>query len=302
MRRIRIIGACLVAAFALSASVTSSAIAGEYGQCKNTSPATGKAIKKGLYKDANCQGKESVVDPDGQFEWYPGPSPSCVGHKKGEYTESGCKTKSTKPKKGKFEIPCLPAINCATYTSTTGEVVFSTAFVTVKCTGSTDLGEITGLKTDVDTITFMGCETIEGKKCTSLEGATIEGEVVSYKLETTLIDSGEKGPGGKEPAKGEVWAEFSNVHLPHAPYLAEAFCVGYGYARVSGNASGVQTGDINMMSSTSKEVFGSGKGEQNLITELCDKADCSGGVIGPLATIWTFEGSTKGAEEGEIKA
>jgi hypothetical protein len=283
MKRIRIMGLCIVAAFALSAVAASSASAGEYGQCKSTSPTTGKAIKKGEFTDVNCQvwsvkvknGKE-VKAKKGHFEWFPGPSPSCEAKKGGEYTDSTCATKSSKPKKGKFEKPC-GALSCAGLKSSTGEAVLEGGPAAVKCTASTGEGEITGVKTDREVVKFTGCEAA-GQKCTSLRGATKEGEIVTNVLETTLIDGpsepgqkGEKGLSGLEPKEDEVWLQFANVAGAFAPYLAEFGCTGVAFIRVSGSVSGITT-PLDVMGTTSTQELGKGKAEQDLIAQACSDA------------------------------
>jgi hypothetical protein len=290
LKRIRIMGLCIVAALALSAIAASSASAGEYGQCV--------AKKKGSYADPNCQ--TLAKKGKGKFAWAPGPSPSCVAVKKGEWTDSGCTVKASKKGKGKFErVACFP--NCAGYTSTTGEAKLVTALGTVKCVGSTDVGRITGPKSDLDTVSFFGCET-KGAKCTSLRGAKAEGEIVTNELETTLIDHGEKGLSGLEPKAGEVWVQFSNAKLAHAPYLAEFGCAGVGFFRVKGSVSGVNTGNVNVMSKTSKQKFAPGVGEQDLLTDVCTTSAFTECPAKEIASTQEAEGTTEGTEASEVKA
>src|ERR1019366_7957236 len=175
MKRIEIAGLCLVIAFALSAMVGASvAQAGEYGQCV--------AKKKGNYTEGNCQAvaeKKGIPDHKGNFEWVPGASPTCVKQAKArfEWTNETCTMHSVKikvkkgvekvtlTKKGRYEKEPGPG-----YTSTTGTATLAIAV----CAASTDVGEVTGLKTDVDTVTFTGCNTL-GAKCTS-EGQ-VEGTI-----------------------------------------------------------------------------------------------------------------------------
>lgn len=272
-------------------SVPASPGPGEYGQCV--------AQKKGRYFDAKCQTLDiKNGQPKGKYEWTPGPAATCVAQKKGKYSESNCETldeKKGKPK-GSFEKQGGPG-----YTSAGGEATLATLSlgVTVKCAGSNDVGKVTGDNTDLDTITFTGCEA-SGDKCTSLEGATVEGEIVTYGLETTLIKHGGYGLGGLEPALGEVWTEYSNTSGAHAPYLAEFECAGLGYFRTEGWFSGVTTGDINTMSVTSQTVFDASVGEQGLETESSSSPTFES-PTGPDGSTETTTASTTSASAIEIK-
>ncbi len=266
MKRLQIAGLCLVVAFALSAMVGASvAEAGQYGQCV--------AKKKGKYSEGNCQTVDERKGlPKGKFEWAPGPSPTCVEHKKGGYLDPECKTLSERrgmpSHKGKFEKAPGPG-----YTSATGNATLAIAV----CTASTAVGEVTGLKAGTETVTFTGCSSL-GAKCTSAGQA--EGTIQTYSLESTLIDHGEKGPGGHEPVSGEVWIAFAGTAASER-YSSEFYCTGKGYFRTKGSISGVQTGDINVTSSTSTTTFASSAGEQDLITETSENGtEWSGGTSG----------------------
>ena len=57
---------------------------------------------------------------------------------------------------------------------------------------------------DKDTFTFMGCKLKPFELVCTSYGAK-EGEIVTNELASQLIDHGEKGLSGKEPAEGEVW-------------------------------------------------------------------------------------------------
>jgi hypothetical protein len=248
MKRIRILGLCVVAAFAFSALMAAgSAQAGTYGQCVS--------VKKGPFKDANCT---EAVAKKGKFAFVPF---GCVAQKKGEYTDAACTIKSKKAKKGKFEKRTLK------FTDTGGAAELKSAAGSITCKASTSVGEITGPKSDTDTVTFTGCEALGGG-CKGLAD-TVEGTITTALLETTLVDFGEKGPGGKgEPAKGEVWEDFKNTKGAGAPYLAAFVCTKAGFGRAKGNVSGVKTGIINKMGTTSENALGAGKAEQNLLSDL----------------------------------
>ena len=55
MKRIKIVGLCLVAMFAMSALATSAAQAGEYGKCVKTAKNPTTKKYEAEYNDKNCQ-------------------------------------------------------------------------------------------------------------------------------------------------------------------------------------------------------------------------------------------------------
>jgi hypothetical protein len=135
---------------ALAASV------GSVGVCASAqaAPEYGTCVKvspksSGRYSDKNC---EDSVAGTGAYEWVPGPA-----------ADPG-------------------------YTSKSKVVAFSTPSETgLRCRRSTDVGEITGLTSGLDTIMFTGCES-QGRACAS-EGQPA-GTVRSYELATTLEEVG----------------------------------------------------------------------------------------------------------------
>jgi hypothetical protein len=307
-------GLCVVTMFLLSAIVgVSAAQAGEYGQCKGKDPASGRAITRGDFTDANCLslsvGSRGEQDK-GHFEWYPGPSPNCERQNRGEYTNSSCTVKSRRPHRGRYENPCAnpvggPLIDCAGYESLSGQAHLAiTGAPTVECKNSKDLGKITGPKSDVDSITFTGCELSGfGLKCTgALQPA---GSIATYLLETTLIDNGETGLGGLQPSPSEVWLELSNLTLSNNPNLAEFECEPGGATdvrfRLYGSASGVYN-SANAMSVSSKQDFGAGKGEQDIVAEYCVNEALGGpNCKNAKATFEMLNVATKGNEPFEVR-
>jgi hypothetical protein len=300
-----------VAGIAFSAMIASSASAAEYGQCKLLSKETVPKDKHGVYSDPNCQvpySKKGKVEAKGNYEWYPGPSPDCVSNKKGEYTESACVTKSAKAKKGKFErVACYP--NCNTYTSKTGKALLSTPGLgasEVECTKGTGSGEITGVKSGTTQTTFTNCTTDKGASTCTSEGAPSE-TIVTYELNATVIGHGEKGKGGHEPVTGEVWTEFSG-RAPHAKYLAIFDCVGVAWFAAEGTNAGVQTGNVNVMTTIGHTEIHEGQGEQQQVTTVCDfnefeaAGGCKHGAAGPSPSLQEVAGAESvGVEANEIK-
>lgn len=170
MKRIGVVGLCLLVIVVSAGMAASSAYAGEYGRC----------VKEvgGPYEDANCT-KEVAVG--GEFKWVPGPGP------KPQYKSKSKAASIT----AEIENPATGVLEAKTVT----------------CKASKDSGKITGVKTDTDTITFTGCA-FEAKKCAS--PGKKAGEIETVALQTTLIDHGETGPFGVgEPAVGEVWTLFN---------------------------------------------------------------------------------------------
>jgi hypothetical protein len=168
MTRIRIIGLCLAALFAIGAIAASAAsaevFAPERGKCK-AKPKTGK------YLNATCTEKGTGGGKGKEFEWTPIAKPGAL-------------------------------------TSTTGKAVLKSftpegvELPAVECTSSKGKGKV-GATTSTSVVTFSGC-TSAGEKCTG--GAKAKaGQIVTFELEGTLgIISGEKvgedlvgkGPGG----------------------------------------------------------------------------------------------------------
>lgn len=300
MKRIGIVGLCLAAMFALSAMSASSAFAGEAGICAKVGKTTvkyiskgkekEKAITEGKYSDKNCQelapepGKY-YSGPEGKYEWYPYPGPAGTPEATWDYTSKG--TTAT------LETPGVGNVTCAK---------------------NKDEGKWLGVKSDVDVVTFEDCtnnvfntpclnEGTPGKK-----GGTIK--VADY---TTLIDHGEKGPSGGEPAPGEVWTAFSaiggidpEVEAELGQPLTAAFECETGLPEpenldpiyVVGTVSGVTSGNVNVMSNKGATAFGVGKGEQDLTSWTYNLAF----EFGPHAATQTATDTIKEGGKIEIKA
>jgi hypothetical protein len=238
----------------------------EYGQCA--------AQKKGNYADSNCtrmaEKKGQPVEHKGGYEWVAGPAASCVAQKKGQYTDSSCTTRAAKAGKGSYETAPGPG-----YASTSGTVTLETPGFgrTITCAASTAEGRITGLSSGVDRVTFTGCESA-GKRCSS-EGPNSTPSGIAGVIVTNLLDTRLLGP-----VEGQVWTELASAE--HGPYVAEFGCEGP-LLRTSGSVSGIQTGDVNVSSATSKTTFAlptgekteTSKGEQALSTSLSESGGSS---------------------------
>ncbi len=243
------------------------------------------AQKKGEYTEADCKSK-SAKAKKGKFEWKPGPAPSCVAQKKGEYTSSSCTTKSAKAKKGTYEKAPGPG-----YSSATGTVTLEAPGLARKviCAASSATGEITGLRTGLERVTFTGCES-SGEVCAS-EGPDSSPSGKTGVIVTNLLQSKLA-----EPVVGKVWLELSSAQ--HEPYLLEFGCGGQRF-RTQDLLSGVQAGNINFSSLTSTTTFAPGEGEQALYSELSENSGAS--WAGPDPTSLVATATNTAATKIEIK-
>jgi hypothetical protein len=260
MKRIGIVGLCLAAMFALSAMGASSAFAGEYGVCAKAAK-SGKTYT-GKYEDKNCT-KEEAAKTGGKYEWVPYPGPA--GTKWG-------------------------------YTSKSKTAILEGSAGDITCKASTDTGEVTGVKSDVDTTSFTDCIlSITKESCQN--GAT-KGTITTTHNVTTLIDHGEKGDSGLEPALGEVWTQFTGEGTTgQGGTLAEWECSGIPFV-TNGSLSGPTTEDVNVMSTKSKTTFNKSVGEQDLVTTFFNPLT---GKLESGAAVENVTGEVKNAGKIEIK-
>jgi hypothetical protein len=252
MKRIRIVGLCLVAAFAFAAIASASASAQtvEYGQCL--------AKKKGNYNDGACA---SSNPKKGKFEWYAGKPNTCIAKKKGNYNDPACTV--LKPKKGKFEKE--PG---AKFTTSSGPGSLESPVLSgpVTCKKSTGKGEITGVNTGVVSTLFEECES-SLEKCTSSGQST--GNILTPPNHIELIANPEKrfdfyNSTNVGPTVGHAWAIFTPE--PPAKYSGEFACGVAGEVRTF-NEVGGETSAVNTMSNTGKTEFALGVGLDSLKTE-----------------------------------
>lgn len=169
MKRIRMVGLCLVAVFAMTAvaAASASAAAPEYLVC-------GKAAKVGKTYTGKFSNKECTdsVATGGKYELAP-------------YTSA--KKLALKTKSGASSLDVyIPGKGIA------GETT---------CAKSKGEGTITGAKTATAVITFEKCEEA-GKVCTSLQAGTKKGEIVTQTLDETLVASSSSKTGVANEVKG----------------------------------------------------------------------------------------------------
>jgi len=287
MKRIRIVGLCLVAAFAFSAMATSSALAGEYGKCVTVAKGVGGYHGKWLSKacEPNLVTKKSEKASESEV---------INGGKKNKYEwESAAGSKST---------------------STTKTATLSSAGGAITCKKSTDEGEITGWQTDTDVSLFKECTlSATGGKCTSFvfneameEIPTApEGDIETFTLKTYLLDHGTKGHSGLEPIEGETWTEFlatpgnpTGIGAQNfgEPLQAQYVCAPGVVFQTSGTLSG-KTTPVSKMIDKFVTKFGAG-GEQDLKTIAFEPGEVN---TGPNVETTTGTSINVGLAKTEIR-
>jgi hypothetical protein len=244
MKCLSLAGLCLAVVLACAAIGATSASAAEYGVCV--------AHKDGYYTESNCETvAESNGEPDGKGAYEFEAADSCYPMKKGYYTESNCET--GKPDhKGSYELAPSP-----TFTSTSGAVSLVSEpplSGEVKCSASTDDGQITSPTTGVDVVEFTGCEML-GFPC---ENTAATGEIDTFPLSTELIEA---------PAEsGKVYNKFfGGVTTSEGTFSAIFACENIGYLRIKGSTAG-QITPVNT-TSTSFETNLTVGDQQALVTE-----------------------------------
>jgi hypothetical protein len=271
MKRIGIVGLCLVAMFAFSAMAVSLAQAGQVGICARVAK-SGK-VYKGKYIGKNCMKKASSAEVENggranKYEWM-----SAAGHK---YTA-----------KGPWAHLRMPGYTLA---------------AEVACRWSTGEGEWTGPTTGVDTIVFKLCTlNVTGGECTS-EGLS-PGEIETSPLDVTLVSYPEtrvqetdEGPYEVGPAEGKAWVEYSAA--PGHPY-AEYVCEPGVMFRTLGTVAGLAISPFDVMRRQIRTSFGPGQGVQDLYSEFSDNGGISYESTGLNSE--SSVSSAKGVGKAEIK-
>jgi hypothetical protein len=231
MRRWGTAGLCLVTIFAVTAVITSTAQAVEYGRCVKltTKPYTGLFVEKNCIKEATVE--EEAEGKHNKYEWVPGPGPDPL------YTA-----------KGKASL----------LKSAAGEV---------SCKKDTDKGRILTTKTGEDEFTFEDCSMVATKEPCQNEGGTA-GVIKTFPLLSEALADDEHGAGGGTVGKGEVWTQLLAKGLSPSPFgegpFLTTFVCGTKQFAVGVSIAGVQTVDVNAMQKKSELAFATGKGEQVL--------------------------------------
>jgi len=206
---------------------------------------------QGNYSNATCT--EKVGESKGNFinvleqpEYG-----SCVvakPAKSGEFSDKNC-TKEVKSGTGKWVWEPGPEPKPG-FTSTTKTATLETPGVgKVVCKKSKDVGKITGLESDVDTVTFESCETL-GKKCTSAGQAA--GVIKTFTLKSEL--------GWINQEKGEVGTSLTGEGP--GGESAEFVCGGELLIKTTGSVIGKNTGNVNLASAKGTLTFKEEGGKQ----------------------------------------
>jgi hypothetical protein len=292
VRRITIIGLWVLAACASAAVAASGAQAAEYGQCLSQ--------KKGNFSESNCQtvavNRHGQASHKGQFEWHPGPPPSCirVAHKHGNYADSTCTTPAKKPGRGSYEAAPGPGLRSEAFPLT---IAMPSLANTVECEKELTTGQITGLDTELETTILTGCHTQGEEALSCATRHQRAGTIKTLLLETRLIAHGEKGAGGEEPAPGQVWTELSGTAANNG-VIAQFACGSSGQYRLSGSVSGPTSDIVNVISTVRQIAYEEGAGEQNILTEFSPTRNT---WIGPYASVWDANAITDFSSELEIR-
>ncbi len=220
MKRIRIVGLCLVAVFALSAVAATGASAEtlEFKTCVKAKPK-----ESGKFNDKACSVASKGGKKEGDYElgaWNAGKTTKFTGKNGVSTLDSYIPSSEAEPWAGGTVV---------------GEVT---------CKNSKSAGIGTGPKTEEVTVTFAACST-EGKKCTSDQKGEKIGDITTNPLTATLV-------WGAESANPEVLIE-SKAGKEAAS--AEFNCEGLKVATVRSPVLGVPSGNINKISKESKQAF-----------------------------------------------
>ena len=237
MKRMSIVGLCLIAAVAMSAigAASASAAAPEFGRCLNISP------KPGKFKTAACTAKATETEKN--FEWFPG---------NGAVAKNG---ESRPIEKNKFTSK-LNASTLATLESEGGTKI------TCKTQVLTHPAEITGAKTAGKIqAKYNSCKAL-GVGCNST-GAAAE-EIVTTELGAEIgFQTGTK-PSVKNKAASNIFS------ATHTGPLAEFACATLLQVKVHGSL--LHPATVNKMLLAAKETFTAKVGEQaphKFSTEAC---------------------------------
>ncbi|MGP0103327.1 MAG: hypothetical protein ACLPUT_17110 [Solirubrobacteraceae bacterium] len=178
----------------------------------------------------------------------------------GRYTDKVCTMPATEAereagKKNRYEWAPGPGPKPG-YSSKSTTVVLEGGAGDITCRSSTDVGRITGPKTGEDQLRFSDC--------TTPTGSCLPGPTETKELETILVDHGELGLSGREPAAGEAWIEYVSKSGP-AGVLAEFTCQGILF-ELTGSISGVVGGNLDVAAKKGTSTFSTHGGEQDLLS------------------------------------
>jgi hypothetical protein len=280
MRRVRVLGLCVLSAIASGALVASAAKAATFESCVLVG-------KGGNFTESSCATvAKKKGQPSHKGKWELEPVGACVPMKKGAFTDPGCEV--SRHKRGGSGFGVVPTVS---YTAAAGITKLTLGTPTdgyIECAAGTSAGTITAGKAASERITFTGCKW-EHLACQSVGSyGTPSGaseEIVTNELAARPIGHGEQttGPSHREPAPGEAWLEYASGE--HAPYVLEIEC---GTSALTVRMSGSFTGAITptgALTSTAKTSFGGPVIEEALVTEAYDGVSWAGAVTSNIETV-----------------
>ncbi|HTY96144.1 MAG TPA: hypothetical protein VMB91_03825 [Solirubrobacteraceae bacterium] len=238
-RRIRVVGLCLIAVFALSAviAVASAQASVEVGQCaKLLKTGKGETSYKGRYNSKTCGNKageeatpeeQGLGGPKNKYEWKPGPAGN------GAFTGKG---KTVAITAGELEVTCKTSVSS---------------------------GAIRGAGTIEARFNFKGCvqPKNENKKCTT-HGKEL-GEIETHALIGIFEEGAEPG---KEPLIQFTHKGKGTISEPAEPWV-EFECIEKKFT-VSGILTGKNTQVPNEMTKKGGVEFSALVGKQELVASF----------------------------------
>jgi hypothetical protein len=260
MKRIRMMGLCLVAMLAFSAMVASVAQAGEVGIC--AAVARTDKVFKGKYMEKNClqPASKQEVEEGGTANRY-------------EWTSAAGRKYKAKGPTVHLRMP---------------ETMMDGGEPEITCKANTADGEWTGKTTGVDTILFKRCTlnvtggtcTSEGQSAGQIETSPLDVSLITYpetreqykvNQETHVVESRPIGP-----AEEKAWIEYAPAAgHPYAEYVCEPDVM----IRTLGTIAGIVTvhgvNPFNAMRRLVEDSFGPGLGVQDLYSEVSENGGMS---------------------------
>jgi hypothetical protein len=234
MKRIKVVGLCLVAIFALSAVAASGASAAEVGECiKQAKP------YKGNFTEKSCQTVSGTKE--GKYEFSPGVKP--------ENSAFTAKTKTASLKGAAGTIECKKSASVGTWTGSKSQEQ------TVTFESCEFKGEVVG-----------ECHSA-GKGPGIIETNKLDNTIIGEgEPEFQLNEKNE--PEFVAPKAGEVWERFRGPGGALTSVQAEYECASIVVIKTEGNLDGVYTpASVNVSSKKTEVEFGEGKGAQGLFSE-----------------------------------
>jgi len=281
MRRVELLGVCVLMALAAGALAASGAQAASFNACVRVG-------KGGNFAEGSCAvvaSKKGRPSHKGKYELEP--VGACVAIKKGgSFSDPACEVpKHKRGGAGYSRIPSVPYTGALDISKITLGSISVHGYI--ECTGGSSTGTIIAGKEANERLTFTGCKW-EHLACQSVgSSGTPSGaseEIVTNELAAKLIGHGEQttGPSHEEPAVGEAWLEYSSGE--HQPYVMEIEC---GASALTVRMSGVVTGAVTptgALTSRANTLFETPVIEEALVAEAYDGVGWEGAVTTNLET------------------